>query len=376
MEEDLKKVLFVCGSMEPGHDGVGDYVRVLSGALNSLGFDSRIIALKDRTVEGVVGETQSSGEQRISVVRLGKTLTCKTRKSEYQKILREFSPQWISLQYVPYAFSDKGTPLYLAPFLKSNMGVNWHFMIHEAYIGANNNLKRGIIKKLQISALRALVGTLKPSVIHTTISSYQSQLKTIGIESGILGLFGNIPIQMKGVGKDRTEEVFRGVYFGAPPQEEKFQIFIDAINDYLLKTSGRMELVLCGKSGNKGKIFATALRDGINSDQFGLVEKGSMAADELSALFLKMDFAIARIPPHLIGKSGSAIALLEHGLRLWLPLAESQEEIEENFDYRVNQCFVDLIELKNSEHYYSPSSRLDEVTRTFLEKLNFNEVTA
>lgn len=363
------KVLFVCGSMEPGRDGVGDYTRELAGALHSIGVEAEIIAIMDRDAAGILKEPQSARDKNINVTRLSKFLSFSKRKKEYQNLVAEFKPDFISLQYVPYAFSPKGIPLTLSTFLKlENHISNWHFMIHEVYIGTKGHFKNKIIQRLQIAALKMLVNRLQPSVIHTTVPSYQSQLKTIGVGSDILGLFGNIPIS-KSFSRDHTDKTFRGVYFGAPPKEDNFQNFINAINQYLHKTDDMMEVVLCGQSGEKGKKFAAALRNGINSKRFDIVEKGRMAADELSNLFLTRDFAIARISPYLLGKSGSAIAMLEHGLPLWVPLAQSQLEINESFDFRLSQCFFDLYELKGSKHSFYPGSRLEEIANSFIQKL-------
>lgn len=369
----VKKILFVCGSLEPGRDGVGDYTRELAGALHAMGVESEIIAIMDRGATEILKETQAAINQVINVTRLSKSLSYSKRKKEYQNLIVEFKPDFISLQYVPYAYSPKGIPLTLATLLKlENHIPKWHFMIHEAYIGANGNFKNKIIRRLQILVLKMLVNKLKPSVIQTTVPSYQAQLETVGIESDILGLFGNIPIS-KSYSRDHVDETFRGVYFGAPPKEDKFQDFINAINQYLHKTDEAMELVLCGQSGEKGKKFASALRNGIKSKRFDIVENGRMAVGELSNLFLKMDFAIARIPPHLLGKSGSAITLLEHGLPLWVPLAKSQDEVRGNFDFRINQCFKDLSELKKSNHSFEPGSRLEDIATSFINELLHSE---
>ena len=41
------KIIFLCGSLEPGRDGVGDYVLLLSGELVRQGHQASIIALND-----------------------------------------------------------------------------------------------------------------------------------------------------------------------------------------------------------------------------------------------------------------------------------------------------------------------------------------
>ena len=129
------RVLFLCGSLEPGHDGVGDYTRALAGALNALGVTTRIISIMDRNTKSIREEIQTSRKQKVRVVRLSRMLSFEVRKSEYDKIVTDFNPDYISLQYVPYAFSPKGIPFDLPRFLKIQKSSHkWHFMIHEAYV--------------------------------------------------------------------------------------------------------------------------------------------------------------------------------------------------------------------------------------------------
>lgn len=365
----MKKILFICGSIEPGHDGVGDYTRMLAGALIERGVECAIIAIMDRHVQAVVNENQNSKGQPINVLRLSKSLPSKIRKAAYQKFIAHLHPDWVSLQYVPYAFSQKGIPLNLPTFLKvKNANFKFHFMIHEAYLGSEGNLKWKLTRNLQISVLKALNSKLKPDVVHTSNKSYQRQLEAIGRTSELLGLFGNIPIS-DSKRKPNLDSSFRGVYFGAAPKLEDFQCFINAIDQFLDKTDVALEIVFCGQSGEQGENFAKAIRNTSSSNRLSVTEKGRMSEADLAVLFSSVHFGIARVRPRLLGKSGSAIAMLEHGLPLWVPLANSTEEIEEHFDFRVDQCFSDLSELRNSNKEFAPSSRLDEIVNLWMQIL-------
>ena len=365
----LKKILFICGSLEPGRDGVGDYARELAGALLAIGVESKIIAIMDRSVDGIVEENQSTREREVEVIRLSKSLSFKVRKREYQNLVADFNPDFISLQFVPYAFSPKGIPLNLSRFLKTkDHNIKWHFMIHEGYIGGSLDFKNKIIQKIQIYILNSLVKKFEPVVIHTSTPLYQGYLIDIGINTHILGLFGNIPINQQVI---RTESTlaFRGVYFGAAPQLNDFQAFVDDLLEYIQKTHEKIEIVMCGKSGESGKEFANFLRQHISDKRFRVIEKGIMSSEDLSILFLNSDFAIAREPARLLGKSGSAIAMLEHGLPMWVPLSIDSDQIALDFDFRVNQCYVDLMELKNSNQSFERTSRLQEIAIAFKESL-------
>ena len=41
------RIVFICGSLEPGRDGVGDYVRHLAVAVAQQGHETAAVALRD-----------------------------------------------------------------------------------------------------------------------------------------------------------------------------------------------------------------------------------------------------------------------------------------------------------------------------------------
>ncbi len=369
------KILLVCGNLEPGQDGVGDYTRELAGALQSKNITIKIVALMDRGVSEVVEENQPTQHQDVKAVRMGSSLSFTRRRAAFQMLASEFKPDWISLQYVPYAFSAKGIPLKLSRFLKmKNASFKWHFMMHESFIAHNLSLKEKGIQWLQIFVIKNLIKKLKVSVIHTSNLSYQSRLKSIGIQTELLGLFGNIPLITNPPPSDTTD-VFRGVYFGAVPKNKNCEIFVKAIQNVSETSNSKIEIILCGKSGEAGKSFADALRKNANPKRLKITEKGKMSARDLSELFLKVDFGIARVPPNLLGKSGSVIAMLEHGLRLWVPLAEDGIQIATHFDFRTDQCFANLIDLRKEKHKFAPESRLEEIVTKYVLSLNRSQNT-
>ena len=44
------KIVFICGSAQPGKDGVGDYVRLLALSLLKMGHQAAIVAYNDKFV--------------------------------------------------------------------------------------------------------------------------------------------------------------------------------------------------------------------------------------------------------------------------------------------------------------------------------------
>lgn len=366
------RILFVCGSLEPGQDGVGDYTRELAGTLNhDSSVEARIISIRDRSEAGVKEEVQNSRNHEVNVKRLGANLSFGKRRKEYLEFIQDFKPNWISLQYVPYAFSAKGLPFDLVHFLEiREVAVKWHFMIHEAYVWQNLSAKLKILKHLEIRILKNLVAKLKPQRIHTSNPFYQKLLEDISISSDILGLFGNIDIISSNLIVEKSE-VRQGVFFGSGPLNNHFSIFSDGIKNLCSQGSEPLNIVFCGRPDFRTIDFVKHLKSELSAQNVKVVERGALQNEELSLLLLQSHFGISREPPQLMGKSGTVAVMLEHGLPLWVPLAESEKSFIDKFDFRIEQCKVDLNELfkTNSSRQFLPKSRIDDISYQFYTSL-------
>lgn len=362
------RVLFVCGCAEPGKDGVGDYTRRLGAELVNQNCKVAVAAVNDGFVVGSTAET-SDGIMRVS--RFNAKSTARAKKDFLKRCIESFEPNWISLQYVPYAFQKQGVPIKFVRSLgKLKHLANWHVMFHEVHLGGVLSVKNHLIKYGQIKTVKRLVQGVKPKVVHTSNSAYREMLKDLMIDSKILGLFGNIPILAPPLVESvETDQSIKAVYFGASPKEYDFHIFANALKPFLAERVSQMRIEFLGRKSPLRYRFIQYLLDACRSDRLEIEDMGEKSPKELSRLFSKADFAIARVKPSLLGKSGAALALLEHGLKLWVPMAESQAEIESNFDYRTEQCFVDLTELLEHRNSFVAKSRLKEVVEQFVKDL-------
>lgn len=355
----MKRILFICGSAEPGKDGVGDYSIKLADWLRLHNCQVDVLAANDKFIE--------SSEEKAEILRLSSKLKMKQRRNAIQEKIDDFSPDIIFLQYVPYAFHKKGMPLKFARMLGSvKTTAEWIIMVHEPYIGGKLNTKGKFVQFAQQKALKRLVKLTSPKRVFTSIKKYENALAEIGIVSSILPLFGNI--RFTEVDCERSDSLKRvvGVFFGAPPRKENFRFFKEG----LIKVSSRvnMQLNLCGK--NSGGEFYLYLKQAFENEPIDLQNLGELSENELSQLFLKCNFGISRIAPDLIGKSGSAISLLEHGAKLWIPLAKSQDEIDNEVLFRPDLCFANLSELLNDRSEPGKISNLDKVGKLLLNQIN------
>ena len=189
------KFLFICGSLEEGKDGVGDYTRRLCGALIRKGHWVEILSLCDYHVSSLVKQTQIIEQTPIVVRRIPKNTSYKQRLVWAQENVDELAPDWISLQFVLYSFHPKGLPYWLEGFLKQLKGKHqWQFMFHELWVGRNKNdtNKNRIVSYLQQILIKKLLKGINPSAINTHLPIFRDNLKEMGYTAHQLPLFSNV----------------------------------------------------------------------------------------------------------------------------------------------------------------------------------------
>ncbi len=356
------RIVIICGCLEDGKDGVGDYSIRIGEWLQAHGVDVQYIAVNDSYVD-------PSGDLVGKLKRLSSSDTWENRFREIQSVLDSFNPTFIFLQYVPYAFSKKGIPngfVRLYGQLKSE--ASRMAMIHESYIDGDLSVKDRLISHYQKKALKRLLTREPKGRVFTSTKKYQAMLQRIGVKSEILPLFGNIPFAERSEPKQIQTGTKRGIYFGAPPKKENFLTFSNGLNH----ASERFELELkfCGRPTRNSEAFVEHLKN--NCSKVQIVKLGEMDAQELSKTFFASDFGVSRIAPDLIGKSGASIAMLEHGLKLWVPLAKSKQEIDVEVGFRRELCFASFDELAACHTSFAPESNLTNAGQIILKTLEDN----
>ena len=355
------KLLFICASVEPYKDGVGDYSVKLASQLNRDGWKTAIVALRDKHCNTAEESEATAGTPAL---RLPATMSFQHRLRHLAGYVKAFQPDWISLQYVPYGFSANGTPLLLSRGLAGLKGnFRWHLMVHEVCVGKGLNWKMNIVNFLQEYSLKKLMARLEP-VVHTTTPKYRALLAETGIKAELLPLFGNIDVSS--APEDGSNTTLKGVYFGIVPEESSQHFFAAGIGKYCVDNSRRLEIIFCGRSGRNVDSFINLIRSYCPDEILKISRTGELRPEDLSRQFSAADFGICRVRPELVGKSGSAIAMLEHGLPLWIPLKGGA--IDEATVYRPELCFTELNQVDTITRK-SPKPRIQIVADIFKKAL-------
>ncbi|MCD0486863.1 hypothetical protein LPB86_01395 [Pedobacter sp. MC2016-14] len=352
------KIAFLCGSLEPGRDGVGDYVRRLGGELAESGHQILAVALNDGFVEKATYEDNNDRSSNLRLIRIPtNSIDDKNEMMMVSNSIKEFDPNVISLQYVPYAFDLKGLPFNLAKKLKGVIqGKSLHIMFHELWLDMPVSWSQRIVAIAQKALIYNFIRILKPAYCSVSIPFNQKRLKGLGVQSEVLNLFGNIY-------KNDTEHLLnpKGIdfnvpsifYFGTAPKGEFLQKLLKEISRLREKISGNIQVIVaCGNSHDKD-IFYNELKT-ILSDKDKVIDCGFLEVEAVSELMSNCTVGISRSSVRLLGKSGSAIAMLEHGLPLWMPKWDGMEKLDLGF--RENLIYSDLytaLQAKRETHYHS-----------------------
>ena len=337
------KLTFICGSLEPEADGVGDYTRLLARKISSLEHRCQLLALNDFKLPPEAGSFTTDEEAGMQVVRLSPKLSWTDRMKEAQRALDAFGPDWVSLQFVCFAFHPKGIPWGLGErLLPLRKNRRMHIMFHELWLGEERgeSLKFRIWGQLQKRVILQLIRTLNPDVIHTHASAYIKCLARSGISVRKLPLFSNIP-EIRGDGWSmlqtcageqgmefptaQREKLWLGGIFGIVHPEWKAEPLFSHLKE-AARLAGKHWIIVAFGVNKKPKEWWVKLSRHYSPD-LSIIPLGPLPAESVSAILQILDFGFATSPWRLIDKSSSATAMLEYGLPLIVSRLETSPEI-------------------------------------------------
>ncbi|SFH06475.1 glycosyltransferase family protein [Pontibacter chinhatensis] len=322
------RIAFICGSLEPGRDGVGDYTRRMAGELVRQGHQAFIMSLRDLNIPDTLIGNQKDGSIDIPVLRIPAGLGREECMEQASLWLEHFKPDCISLQFVPFAYHAKGLPYRLSHQLNSiRKARQLHIMFHELWVGMNEGapVKYKVWGWLQRLMIQTLLADLKPEIIQTQTEAYQILLAKLGYDVKLLPLFSNIPLVNPN--KEKTAVSYRGtgelsfILFGAIHYNAPVKDFANEVQEYAKVNSMQVRLFMVGKCGDEQRNWEEVFRS-IGADVQNL---GQQPPEVISGMLSRASVGISTTPLALADKSGSVMAMKEHGLpvicvsALWKP---------------------------------------------------------
>lgn len=310
------RIAFVTGSLEPGRDGVGDYVRTLADECARHGHEVALVALAEP------GPVEKAGDERWPILRLAAAQARVDGGREVRRWLDAFAPDWTSLHFVPYSFHPRGFFAPKIPRLKAVLGAGArrHIFFHEIWIGSAVDApwRQRVSGWWQQRAVRALLRGVAPAGVHTSIGYYRVALaKKLRQPATVLPIFGSIPWRA-------SAQPLADAALGVPKGALVCGMF-GALHPNWQAEPFLADFAALAAEQRRPAVFAAAgtLRYGAElfrkiaerwRERVTCLEVGVHSPERLAEIFARFDFAVTSVPWNMLGKSSSAAALREHGL--------------------------------------------------------------
>lgn len=362
------KILFICGCIEPGKDGVGDYTQRLCAELKRQDVSVGIIAFRDSCIENIQETNQEVEGVSIPCLRLPESLGNKERMFAAKEWVDYQNPDWLSLQFVPYSFNNKGLPFGLGSALKKIGGDRkWHVMFHELWLGLrdNDSLKFRIIGFFQKNIVKSLVSKIKVKSVHTHTQFYLNELVNLDLSPKYLPIFSNIPFVSNSLNKKNSKEVQFVIFGTIHPNVRVSEFAIEMFNYFKNIGNYNYSLILIGNSGSeKGKWVKE-----FESKQINVIVKGELASEDISYALQDASFGITTNPIFVAEKSGTVAAMREHNL----PIIVVSEKTSPKSGFKLDSSFGfkeykvgNFSELMKKNQVRSTNKGLAEISIQFL----------
>lgn len=344
------KIVFICGSLESGKDGVGDYTRRLAAELQRRGHCVWLVALNDRHLSpsssraaqtasirhcffehpqeasaepNVICETQTTDGITVKVLRISTKLKWTERRHVLDTALTHIAPTHLSLQFVPYAYSTKGIPLSLLRYLRQlNGAFDTQVMLHELWIGYHSNcqVRKRLTALVQKYIVQALLKTLRPTAIHTNLPEYSEKIKRLGFACHGLPIFSNLGESNEPLDSHTANDMsIRVGLFSQLDITAPVAAFLQKLLKEAADAGCAMSVTLIGGSPHASATAKCRLLEALGADMC-VIETGFLSSTQAQAAIHRCTLGLSPVPRHAAGKSGSIAAFIAAGVPVALPV--------------------------------------------------------
>jgi len=324
------KIIFLTACLEAGRDGVGDYTLRLARECLALGHTCTVIALHDT----FVSHSKEENREGLRLIRLSALHPWRTRSARVESLVRDENPQWLSWQMVAYGYHSKGIlPSALARLAAEISGTRSHVMLHELWIGLERSApwRQRAVGWWQRRVLLRWLASVRPACLHTSNATYRRVLAAAGFSADVLPLFGNVApvplgacprsrlaLWLPNAGGSSRDSFLIAVTFGTLHPQWETAATARWLSAAAAAVGRKPALLAIGRLGQEPSVALARFK----AAGMEVGATGEQDAATVSRLLGVADLGIAPHPWALIGKSGAAAAMLEHGLPVLVPRDE------------------------------------------------------
>lgn len=233
-DERMMRIVMITNNFPPQVDGVGDYSHCLSRELSGRGHELHVICNRRVQIDGTV--------EGIKVY----PIIPKWTKRNYELALKQIMdirPDWVIIQYVPYAFHHFGMPVAIVRFMRriKQNGFPIFVFFHEFFIGLQfKSLKNTLVALTQMWITRRMCK--HAAIAATSTDHYINVLQQWRKDIHQIPIGSNIPAPGLAQATASAEPVFTIITFGLRDVEVLLRFF-----SIIQKEIKNIELVVCGK---------------------------------------------------------------------------------------------------------------------------------
>jgi hypothetical protein len=363
-------ILFICGSIEMGKDGVGDYTRRLAGEFIRLGHKASIVAINDRFVKKLNYDPILDVYTNIPTLRIPSALNDQSKKEIAGSFIQTQNPDWVSVQFVPFSFHSRGIPFKLGGLLYPLiMNRKRHVMFHELWIGVygSHTFKSVLLGWIQKVCIRYFLDKVQFNCVSTSNDCYLKKLS--GLNAFHLPIFGNIPVSKNGSNFKKRETELHAIVFGTITSDlNQFEEQLKWLLRFAQSKSKKLKVHFIGNGGamvSKARSLVIELIGEANFQSLGFLQDSY-----LSSLISQMDIGVSRADYQLFEKSGTTMSLLEHGLPVLLKGKRPVTTGRKNSSLYYEQLFFASDSLPDSLSRFQIRSGLNNTAIQFIDNLD------
>jgi hypothetical protein len=339
-------------TLQPGV-GPADANLLLAEEFASRGHRVSLCGLNDRQITQARAEELICGGTRIPALSLPETMSWSHRRRLLRDFLEKENPDHVILRFIPYSLNRKGIVWQAAlvlPGVLSGKRVIW--LMDEIWFGENAcSFRHKIVGRLQRACIFLLIRRLKPRRIFTNNRANSRVLQRYGLNAETLRLFGNIPVVASDGGQwlfrefdraklpitpaNRSQWLLLG-NFGAFHPNWNPDAFLASLRDRAASHGMRVAVVGIGGLGACEDHWRSVASKWGGDLIFHHL--GRRDAADVSLFLQSVDFGLATNHYHLVGKSGTCMAMLDHGLPILVPQIADDDDPTEFPPHLVMRC--------------------------------------
>lgn len=349
-----QKVLIISPNLEREYCGVSDYVYVLKSLLENNGHTCSLLALSDKFCTKLIDEP--------NCFRIPFSTNSKIKIKHANIFISEYEPDIIYFNLVSYGYNRKGLPFYLLNFLPQ-ISKKYKVVIiaHELWAGnfKTESFKNKFLGNVQRLLFAPLLKKIEePTIVVTTVLALNI-LKKLGINSHLIPVFSNIPIEDIPV-VSVPNPVIRLILFGSSLFRIDYDLLIKFIERLIEIYNKRIQIDIVGLNNYAIEDWEN-IKQYFTLDKLVIINHGFSSAQKISQLMQEAQIGITTYMPFFWSKSGSIAAMLVHGLPI-VSIAK-QEQIDKFTESFFHNPRIFTISYLQDKDY------MNELT---IEKINFN----